>query len=321
MLTWSVDGVPFTSGEPAPIGLDGKVKFSGQPGTLECTLSADGVLLPSEEETAIGEITEASMSSCAIGGTWKAIGCTSVAPSVNLPWFPLGVTNAGGAKVIELWSFSVTLKFSGSAFCNLMKPTVITGNIIATPDDAYSIDSLALSGIVKAAQEGVQPQSMSTSGSLGVSPAGTYGILTTDVVSLDGTFGWIGQAGTMQCDLDGFLELVKGSEGRITSLKWSNCQMGGGLFVTCGTIKSATTSGLPLKVIDEGSKIRVPSFSLAIAKEKCATETLTGELFATPDKVGEISSTSLSGTLNSSAGGTKTWTGSASWSPAGVYGL
>jgi hypothetical protein len=71
----------------------------------------------------------------------------------------------------------------------------------------------------------------------------------------------------------------------------------------------------PWSVTDTGSTIKIAAASITFNYTSCSRGG-SGELVATPDKTSAISSTVLSGTLSGRA-----WSGSLSWTPAGVYGL
>lgn len=308
---WTSNGLPLT--ESKPITLQGTI---GSEGEVECSMTLSGTVGPGFK----GTITEAStsLSSCVLGAVPQFYGCKSVSSVTanELPW-PAVAARSGGEKAVYL-GVNLTYNLKGGIFCP--KWLTATGLLVAKPDNANAIGSVTLSGTTNISISNGESYSSEALGTLNVSP-GTYGILTTDVVALSGSLGSVGEESSLSCTVNGLLALDKGSEGKLISLKWSSCANPLN-ELACGAIKSVTTGSLPMSAIDEGTKIKFPEFSFTIKYEHSGCdEYVSGALFATPDKVGAISSTSLSGTLKSNGSTSKTWSGSVNWTPAGVYGL
>jgi hypothetical protein len=249
-------------------------------------------------------------SSCKTTGTLKSLGCTavkSVTSGVQPLFAPVIVENARYVNIgVEL-----TYLFEGGAFCP--KEVKISGILKGTPNNSSSISNLTLSGNLTSSVKGIEA---TMTGTLGVFPAGKFGIKGTTQVNLAGNldFGYAG------CSTSGTMGFGANGTGTIESLNWSSCT-GHAIFASCAV--TATSSDLPWTIKDEGSTVKVTGAKVTVTASGCmyaGTYQFTGPISLTPDKAGEVSSSSASGTLNSGAlyG---TVSGNLSWSPAKVYGL
>jgi len=327
---WTKEGVPISLGTggktPAwtnegellsgttSVSLNGPVKFSSIIGTIECSLSASGTI----SEPNSGSISTASVTGCKLGGALKECEVTS-ATAAGLSW-SLTPQELSGVKSISLPGMSIAYEFKACFVSEL----TFSGNVTATPNDSGAIGSLSLSGTVTSKQG----TKATASGSLSVTPSGKLGITNQywgPEVKLDGNLGYSNTfPGGVSCPVDGTIKLVGGTdEGAITALAWDAeaCSLGGSLPASCEKVTSVTSKLLPWPVINEGTSIRITEFPISINFSKCGSKTFQGELTATPDKVGAISSTSIAGFLETGSGGEQLWGGSLSWTPAGVYGL
>lgn len=157
---WLHNGSPLTENET--VEFTGHAAFTG--GVTCDPVVAHVILKPGNMGTVTsfgpeGNVTEV----CKTTGTLAALGCTihTVTPE-NLPW----------TVDVNATNFTITGVKIKNGFSNCVFPTVtIQGDVTATPDNASSISSVALSGTLNSelGEVGVE-------GSLGASPAGTYGI-------------------------------------------------------------------------------------------------------------------------------------------------
>ncbi len=327
---WTKEGKPlgqaiepvFTDGglpleaESSPVSLEGKIKFSSSTwGSEECTLSAKATL----GTNGVGQISEAALSlpSCKTAGTLAACTVTS-ATAGSLPW-PLTATSES-----IVVGTNVTFKFEGK-FCPVTEET-LSGGFYATPDNTKAMNSLTLSGAVNTSLQAGKTKNVT--GSLSVSPGGRYGVGQVAAVNLTGAHLSFssGMIGSVECSFSGKIALRPGSGGTVQSIEWGKCSTGGGLN-TC-TVSSVTSKNLPWSLLDEGTRIGISNVSFKINFEGAFCPysffEAEGTIYATPDKTSAISSVTLAGTLTTHTGGSEfkgSWTGSSSWSPAGVYGL
>jgi hypothetical protein len=314
---WKENGVPISGMQwtegGAPLAGEGSISFSGplnltgSLGSLNCQVSGSASLSAGEQ----GHLNEFTVSpgSCSIGGLLKASGCTGVksVTANSLPW-AVNASGTAASPTITINGVSLTYTLTGSGGCSSFALT-FTGKLTATPDKAGAIGALSLSGGLNSASGNV-----SASGTQTVSPAGKYGISARSAsVPVSGNLSWTGATGGESCTVNGSLSLEAGSEGKITSLTASGCKATGLAAYECAS--DWMTPSTPWALVDNGTSIAVKNVSIG----SCAGGG-TGELTATPDKAGAISSTTLSGTLKR-GGVSIAWSGTLNWTPAGVYGL
>lgn len=305
-LQWSKGGTPLGA-EGGSIAISGGLKLTGSIGTLDCQASGSASL---SGNSGSGQLTELTISpaSCTLGGLLKPCTETKSITANSLPW-SINAAGTAAAPTIAINGVSITY----TLFCGgETLPLKFTGKLTATPNKATAISSLSLSGTLSSASGNV-----SASGTQAVSPAGTYGIINQqEAVAVKGSLGWTGSLGSTNCQVTGSMILEAGSEGKVTSLAASECHSTGLITSSCGSGGSMTPS-TPWTLVDNGTSIAIKNVSIA----SCGfTNPFLGELTATPDKTSAISSTSLTGTLNS-GGINVAWSGTLNWTPAGVFGL
>lgn len=316
-------GAPLT-GESGPITLQGNLKFAGVTGgSQNCTVTAKATLGTGGG----GKISEATISaaSCETAGALTPCKVVSATPG-SLPW-NLSATSGGAITVSGVsitYKFENRFKFTSCPF----KEETVSGSLTATPNNGEAMSSVALSGSVSSS---VDAGGKIVSGTLAVSPAGSYGVGSKYAIELNGSLKWQSALlGSISCDSRGGLKLYPGTEGEVEGFTWGptpKCTTEG-LLKTC-TVTSVTPKSLPWGLLDEGSQVKISNLGLKMTTQggSCPYTYIEadGTMYAVPDKASAISSLSLSGSLamKFSNGGTDTgaWIGAYGMTPAGVYGL
>ncbi len=222
-------------------------------------------------------------------------------------------------RTVQTGSIGIIYKTEAGPWC--FGEVFVLGTFTATPNKSGEISSFSLSGspMVYFPKETFRGNASLSGSTLNVSPAGEYGIDVQDDVALSGNLTWTDGLGTISCPYTATTVLQSGGTGQL-AMSWpSACSVSGSK--TGPTVTVTSTS--PWSFTNEGSTIKVGSVDLTLKyKGKLSewTERFTGSLTATPNNTSAISSSPLSGTLQRPAGGTS-WSGSASWNPAGVFGL
>jgi hypothetical protein len=312
-LQWSDNGAPLEA--EATTTFSGTFGFESESGAAECAASGAATL---EEGGALGQVTKFDLSNCK--GTWGVLsqpGCIISATANSLPWSQQAKTS-GSTRVIHVQNTSISFKVANCKWAP--SELVLSGTIVATPNNSKQISSLSMSGLMAITKWG----EAEAIGSLGVSPAARYGIIGKEIVELSGSLGYSSEFGGVSCSVNALLLLEPGSKGEVISFDQASCGTSGSLSMQCGLTASLSATSLPWSVVNEGSFIRLTSVPMTITfpeyPGKCGPTLVSGELLATPNNVNAISSTKLAGTLLH--GGIKqSWSGSVSWTPAGVYGL
>jgi len=310
---WTDNGAALGGGGGS-VNLAGTMSVGGELGTLTCPVSIDMSL--SAGSSGLATKFSGTPSGCKIGGLIASYCSEVTAISANTPW-GVSATEVSGKPVIKINSATVTYKLAGGASCAEVGDVSVAGTITATPNDAAKIASVSLSGKMAMSTSTIGYFSdAGVSGTLNATPSGKYGISNKENVAVSGTIGWNGELGQTTCQVNGTIALEPGSEGKLTALSASGCTSSGTIAYSCGSGGWMSPS-MPWTLVDNGTSIAIKNVSIG----SCGfAKPFTGELKATPDKVGAISSTTLSGTLNS-GGINVAWSGSLNWTPAGVYGL
>jgi hypothetical protein len=310
-VQWADNGAPLTTETSATLG--GSFSFSGG---VNCTTVNGKMTL--EPGYGTGRLTEFTMSpgSCVTTGTLKALGCTKVTAVVGtLPRAYFAINNTRALKILNA---QFTYSLEGGKFC----PTEVTisGDIIATPDNSKSISTLTFSGEVSS----TLGTKVTAGGTVTLSPAARYGIISTETVNLT---GGISYSGGVSCNVTGGLVLEPGSKGSIYDMKWGSCGFSGTFAALgCTSVTSVTPENMPWAIENTGSKIQITNMNYTMhfaGSSFCPKEfILKGSPTATPDKTSAISSTNLEGWMKSNLGGSEYAISSTlNWSPAATYGL
>jgi hypothetical protein len=172
-LAWWDAGAEVTS--LSTIVLNGSAKFAGAIGTISCTkgVDAEAKLVGKSDngELRIFFITEPE-TNCTVEGGLKTLGCTALssALSTSTPSAIDGITASDSATVTGVVIDNV---LTGGVFCP--KTLVLEGNTTLTFDNVKAIKTVTLGGeltITSAAP----PANVLVSGTLAVTPSGTYGL-------------------------------------------------------------------------------------------------------------------------------------------------
>jgi hypothetical protein len=308
---WSQDRLPLTSETSA--SFTGSFTFSGG---IDCSVNGAFTLEPG---SGTGVLNEFNLSSCTIKETLKALGCTKVTSATAALPKAYFASDFSGVRALRILNTEFNYVLEGGKFC----PTKVSafGDLTATPNNSKKISSFAFSQVPGFKTNlGTNPV---VGGSISVSPAEKFGIIGTHIVDLSGNMNFaIGS-----CPVSGKLLLNPGSTGEIVSFNWNapECQTFAWLKARGCTVSSMTSNSLPWTAKNEGTSIQLTGIDFTMEvfcsdTGKNEFYTLKGELSATPDNAGAISSTTLGGTLTGgwphpSVGGTL------NWSPAGQYGL
>jgi len=155
-----------------PLGSNAEVTFSG-PSNIELVGGAVGVHAIVHAKVTLepgntAKVTAFDDTNCTGTGQLNGLTCTGTAE--NLPW----IAHIEGGK-IKITNIKLTNHYYSPLDPGHTAPvttTVLTGNILATPNNPKSISSVSLAG------EGTTMNGMPGlfGGTLGVAPAGTYGI-------------------------------------------------------------------------------------------------------------------------------------------------
>lgn len=310
-VQWADNGAPLSS--EATATFSGGFSFSG--GVNCSTVNGEMTLEPGY---GTGRVTEMAFtpSSCVTSGTLKAIGCTKVS-SVN-PALPKAYFATNGSRELRILNAQITYNLEGGSWCP--KSVTISGDVTATPDNSKGIGSLTFSGIVSS----TLGPNVTTGGTVSVSPAGRYGIISTETVDLSGTIIYSGYGSV--CQVTGGLALEPGGKGSIYDMDWAGCELTGTLkHLGCSSLSSVTTYGMPWAIENTGSEIQVTDMKYTMYFSGTGTcpksMTVEGDPTLVPNNAAAISSTELKGWMQSSFGTSLAIGGGFNWSPAGTYGL
>jgi hypothetical protein len=171
---WYDAGVEMT--ETKTITMTGSFKFAGEIGTVNCTTGVDATAKlfgkSDNSELTSFTVTNPDSANCAVEGGLKTLGCTNLASATatNLPWNIDGNTATDTATITGVDNDEV---YTGGVFC----PKTLTreGNITMSFDNAKAIKTITLSGTLTATSS-APPSAISISGTLAVTPSGTYGL-------------------------------------------------------------------------------------------------------------------------------------------------
>ncbi len=149
--------------------------FSGPAGfaCAACEAGADAELtaeITLEAGSLTGKVTKVSAANCI--GTGKLANTTCTSTFEGLPWTVHANPLTGKLTITNI---KITNNYWAINVPHTEKPlstTVLTGNIVATPNSAASISTVTLAG-EGTVVNGVAPATVS--GDLAASPAGTYG--------------------------------------------------------------------------------------------------------------------------------------------------
>ena len=140
---------------------------------------------------------------------------------------------------------------------------------------------------------------------------GGKGLTKVETETFEGTFNFTSSAGGISCPVKTEVELEPGSTGKVKTFaptKTESCTYSGNLDNLCGVVDTHTATGLPWTAhAEEVSGVKViristPHLDLGGTGLFCTDVTIKGDVVATPDKAGEISSVGISGTLESNLG-------------------
>ena len=262
------------------------------------------------------------LGNCEVIGEMAELGCEEVTSIVttspqNGKYWPLKLVHSSSTSKswVEIENFGIEYEFIGGRFCTFGIPITVEakGNLIATPDKESAVSSLSLSGTVETplGPEGV-------TGSLGVTPAGKYGIGEEAFpTSIEGT---INVPGGASCPVEGTLALEPGNTGTVT---WTGEEA---VFCQATEIEFLWDCQPEMKIggsavaHDEGSSIGLSGVEFEVnwggMGEFCSRGTTFGvseNLTLTPENINSIQNMSLSG-----SGGVN---GSMYMTPGKTYGL
>lgn len=323
---WTEEGVPLndttvsllSAGAPPAVaqavGFAGQLKVQGELGTIECTVDASGEIAPKDES----QIDEAEFSNCKTTGLINH--CAASATAGALPW-GVEAYNKSGSPVVHFTDVEYTVAMTGFLCPNV----TFSGTLTATPDNSNAMTTVTLSGKLSSSAG-----THNASGSLGVSPTGTYGVgiaKNSRPIELDGDIKLGGELGGWECSyhLDGSIESLT-DNGRVTSFQPSSCKPFGSLG-HC-SVSAYDPVGLPWSISAEdvgGEKfIRVsePHFTVKLSGFLCPSQIngTGGTLDLTPSNPSAMYGMSASGTLKSSSGNFAA-SGDVDLTPAGQYGI
>ena len=312
---WFQNGQPLTKSGTLTIGGGFSWKGPGNYGGVECWSNTNLTLNPGSTGT-LNSMTFTAPYCFITGGAGSVLGssCTKVASATSIGLsVPISTDKS---RTIKTEPIGINYKLEGNASCP--KDLYLGGNLVITPSNSSFMSHVGFSGssmliIVNGETIG---SAVFPTGATGIASPTSYGIGIQDDVALSGTLSWVNGEGSIVCPFTGATVLQIGGTGQL-AMSWpSACTTGGGKSGLTVTV----TSTSPWSFTNEGSTIKIGNVDFTLNYKGGGSERFTGSLTATPDKSSAISSTSLSGTLQRTGGNTS-WTGSASWSPAGVFGL
>jgi hypothetical protein len=291
--------------------LEGDLSWGSHAGNVSCPVTGD-VSLSGETGGEISDMTVTSIGGCNADGEIASQCTGDSVTSIDIDdSIPITPKEVASEWVIDVSSFWIVYQLEGGPCDEAFDAFIVSGAQIATPDNSGAISSLDLSGPLKwSGFKGGQIDYAWGTSSFDVSPAGEYGITNERNVDVEGNIRWDSQdMGSVNCSLDGTFVLEAGSTGQFISTP-SGCTGTSAIYGTC----TGLTTNSPT-LINDGTHITIQSIELTGTGQACNLS-VSGNLRATPDRTGAISSVALSGTL-----GGRPWTGTLNWTPAGVYGL
>jgi hypothetical protein len=157
----------------------GQLKYQGSAGSVECQMVFAAQLTQGTTTAHISSYevdvtgTESVTDNCSVGGGTVALGCTDVefVTTAGLPW----IAHATSTQTIAVTTGTIQFHLEGGFFCPKTKQfTPGTMHITLTTQSTWSQGQL--SGGLQADPSIGSSETMTASGTVSITPSGTYGV-------------------------------------------------------------------------------------------------------------------------------------------------